>query len=68
MTHKVVDLEGKPREVQGRPVSDFWFAQMDVRLGHIEFVVTRIERQIWLIVCGAFGLLAVEIIKMLMRS
>jgi len=46
-------------------VSDFWFAQLDVRLGRIEFMVSRLEWQIWMIVCGGFGLLVYEIVKAL---
>ena len=54
MVNKVVDLEGKPRPDLPPPVSDFWFAQLDVRLGRIEFMVARLEWQILLIACGAF--------------
>lgn len=64
MDPKVVDISGKPRPA-GAPVPDFWFAQVDVRLGRIEFMVTRLERQIWMIVCGCAGLLILEIVKAL---
>ncbi len=67
MTGKVVDLEGRPRATPA-PLSDFWFAQLDVRLGKIEFVVGRLERQIWIIVCGAFALLAIEVVKALIAG
>ncbi|SFR41637.1 hypothetical protein SAMN04488005_1672 [Yoonia tamlensis] len=62
MDHKVVDLQGQPHRP---PVSDFWFAQVDLRLGRIETMITRLEWQIWLIVCGCFGLLVFEIVKAL---
>ena len=65
MVNKVVDL---PKRDMGRapaPVSDFWFAQLDVRLGRIEFMVSRLEWQIWMIDCGGFGLLIYEIVKAL---
>lgn len=65
MDRKVVDLTGQPRKDGPPPVSDFWFAQVDVRLGRIEFMVARLELQIWLIVCGCAGLLVFEIVKAL---
>lgn len=63
MTNKVVDIQGRPRGEAKPTVSDFWFAQIDVRLGRIETMVSRLEWQIWMIVCGAFGLLVFEIVK-----
>ena len=65
MDPKVVDLKGQHTERRTPPVTDFWFAQVDVRLGRIEFMVTRLEWQIWLIVCGCAGLLIFEIVKAL---
>ncbi|MBE0414657.1 hypothetical protein [Yoonia sp.] len=65
MDSKIVDLKGQPRKDAPPPVSDFWFAQVDVRLGRIEFMVSRLEWQIWLIVCGCAGLLIFEIVKAL---
>lgn len=60
---KVVDLQGKPRAHDSPPVSHFWFAQVDVRLGRIESMVTRLEWQIWMIVCACGGLLIFEIVN-----
>lgn len=69
MDRKVVDLESQPRRAAAPPpVSDFWFAQVDVRLSRIEFMVTRLEWQVWVIVCGSAGLLVFEIVKALSRS
>jgi hypothetical protein len=65
MDRKVVEMDGRPRREAPLPVSDFWFAQVDVRLGRIEFMVARLEWQIWLIVCGCAGLLVFEIVKAL---
>lgn len=65
MDSKIVDLKGQPRKDVPPPVSDFWFAQVDVRLGRIEFMVSRLEWQIWLIFCGCAGLLIFEIVKAL---
>ena len=63
MTGKIVDIGKTKRTHEKPPVSDFWFAQIDVRLGRIEFMVSRLEWQIWLVVCGAFGLMVFEIIQ-----
>ena len=65
MDNNIVDMKRKQRELTQPPVSDFWFAQIDVRLGRIEFMVSRLEWQIWLIVCGCAGLLVFEIVKAL---
>ena len=48
----VVDL--KPREES--PATDFWFAQLDLRLGRIETVITRLARQVWLVMCAVLAL------------
>jgi hypothetical protein len=64
MTRNVVDLEGRTKNLPHPSLaSDFWFAQLDVRLGRIEFMVARLEWQILLIACGAFGLLVLEIVQ-----
>jgi hypothetical protein len=65
MERNVVEMDGKPRRDVSPPVSDFWFAQVDVRLSRIEFMVSRLEWQIWMIVCGCAGLLVFEIVKAL---
>ncbi|MDB4111902.1 hypothetical protein N9801_01865 [Yoonia sp.] len=65
MDRKIVNMQGKSQHSEPPPVSHFWFAQVDVRLGRIEFMVTRLERQIWLIVGGCAGLLIFEIVKAL---
>ena len=64
MTHKIVDMAGRPRP-QPAPVPDFWFAQVDLRLLQIEAMVMRLERLIWIVVTGGAGLLVLEIIKIL---
>jgi hypothetical protein len=65
MGENVVDMKGTARRRHVAQVPDFWFAQVDVRLGRIELMVMRLEWQIWLLVCGAAGLLIFEIIKIL---
>ncbi|PUB13134.1 hypothetical protein DFP92_10855 [Yoonia sediminilitoris] len=66
--NKVVDLTGKPRPQDSPPASHFWFAQVDLRLGQIESVVTRLEWQVWIIVCACGSLLVFEIVEILSRS
>ena len=65
MDSKIVKMQSKRQASEPRPASHFWFAQVDVRLGRIECMVTRLERQIWLIVGGCAGLLIFEIVKAL---
>lgn len=65
MERNVVEMGGKPRREGSPPASDFWFAQVDVRLGRIEFMVSRLEWQVWIVVCGSAGLLVFEIVKAL---
>ena len=65
MDRKIVNMKARPQMTEPPPVSHYWFAQVDVRLGRIEFMVTRLERQIWLIVGGCAGLLIFEIVKAL---
>ncbi|MFT5630192.1 MAG: hypothetical protein ACI82I_002407 [Gammaproteobacteria bacterium] len=65
MSRKIVDLPIRERVQTRPPVSDFWFAQLDVRLGKIEAMLTRLEWQVWIIVCTVFGLSILEIINAL---
>lgn len=51
MKGEVVDMETR-RELRG-PVSDFWLAQVEMRLDKIDYVVSRLERQLWVIGCCA---------------
>lgn len=65
MTGKIFEMDGQKRQElpKAPPAPDFWFAQLDLRLGRIEFMVARLEWQILLIACGAFGLLVLEIVQ-----
>ncbi|OUD10692.1 hypothetical protein BVC71_04190 [Marivivens niveibacter] len=49
MTAKVLDFTAK------RPGNDFWNAQLEMRLGRIESVVSRVRLQIWILIgsCAA---------------
>ena len=63
MDPKVVDIRrGARRET---PVPDFWFAQVDLRLGQIEAVIRRLERMLWVVVAGSAALMIFEIVKAL---
>jgi len=62
---RVVELDGQRHVRPSYPVTDFWFAQVDLRLSKIELMVRRLEWQIWLIVCGAAALLVLEIVQFL---
>jgi hypothetical protein len=61
MKADVVNMEGKPARREGPPpVTDFWFAQVDLRLTRIETMMERLERQIWLMVYAAGAILLIE--------
>ena len=66
MDPKVVDISGKPRAYS--PVPDFWFAQVDHRLGQIEAMVVRLERLVWMLVCGSAALVVFEIVNVLSKG
>lgn len=68
MSNNVVDLDGQKRDHPPPPVTDFWFAQLDQRLQRIEQMVDRLEWQFWIIACGAFGVLVLEIVQALGRA
>ncbi|QQA41244.1 hypothetical protein [Pelagovum pacificum] len=59
----VVEIDKRRRE--RAPVTDFWFAQLDLRLGRIETMVERLERQVWLCVWAAGAVLALEALRAL---
>ena len=67
MDPKVVDISGKPR-IAPASVPDFWFAQVDHRLGRIEGMVMRLERLIWMLVCGSAALVIFEIVNVLSKG
>ena len=62
MDDKVITLRGQ-RRAPPPPASDFWFAQVDLRLGRIESIIARLAWQVWIVVCGCAGLLVIEIGK-----
>ncbi|EAR49551.1 hypothetical protein OG2516_04291 [Oceanicola granulosus HTCC2516] len=60
----VVDMDSRRRR-EAAPVSDFWFAQVDLRLGRIEGMLERLERQVWLFVWAALAILVIEALRAL---
>jgi len=62
---KVVQIRPTPYSAAQSPVTDFWFAQVDVRLGRIEKMIRRLEWQVWAIVCGSAALLLIEALRTL---
>ena len=67
MDPKVIDIATRPRTVPP-PVPDFWFAQVDHRLGRIETMVLHLERLVLLLVCGSAALVVFEIVNVLSRG
>lgn len=64
MPNKVVEMEQNRRlNAPKPPANDFWFAQLDVRLGRIETLASRLELQMLMIAGGAFALLVLEIVQ-----
>ncbi|SLN54508.1 hypothetical protein [Roseisalinus antarcticus] len=57
MKPEVVKLETRRGPA---PVTDFWFAQVDLRLTKIDTMIERLERQIWLLVYAAGAILVIE--------
>ncbi|ARU01025.1 hypothetical protein [Yoonia vestfoldensis] len=67
MDDKVITLRGQ-RRAPPPPASDFWFAQVDLRLGRIESTVARLAWHIWIAVCTGAALLVLEIVKALSKG
>lgn len=61
MNDKIVDMRGQ-RHVPP-PATDFWFAQVDNRLGRIEMMIKKLEWQVMLVVCVCAGGFILELIS-----
>jgi len=61
MSKKIVDLNS--RRYVPPPATDFWFAQVDNRLGRIEMMVKKLEWQVMLVVCVCAGGFVLELIS-----
>ncbi len=58
MSERVVDLGARLPVRPPVGASDFWFAQIELRLTRIEAAMARLERQLWLMIAlGAVGLM-----------
>ena len=64
MKPEVVEMEPK----RPPPVSDLWFAQIDLRLGKIEDMVARLERQVWAFVYAVGALIVIEVFRALIGA
>lgn len=42
-------------------VSDFWLAQVEMRLDKIDYVVSRLERQLWIAACSGLAMVAIQV-------
>ena len=62
MREKIVSLKVAPR-TDPKPQADVWHGQIDARLSGIERLMRRLEWQVWGLVCGASGLLGLEILR-----
>ncbi len=63
MKDNIVDIGSKLRPGTPLPVTDFWFAQVDARLTRIEMIISRLEWQILMVVCGTAALLLFEVVQ-----
>ncbi len=63
MREKIVSLKVAPREGPRPVAQDVWHGQIDARLSGIERLMRRLEWQVWGLVCGASGLLGLEILR-----
>ena len=65
MRTDVVEIASRRGPREPAPVSDFWFAQVDRRLGRIEGMIGRLERQLWAMIHIAGAILATEALRAL---
>jgi len=64
MKPDIVDIENR----RPAPVSDFWFAQVDLRLSKIEGMIERLERQVWTFIYAAGALVVIEALRALIGA
>lgn len=63
MREKIVSLRVAPRAEPKPAPADVWHGQINARLAGIERLMRRLEWQVWGLVCGAGGLLGLEILR-----
>ena len=49
----------------GARISDFWFAQIELRLSRLESMVERLERHLWMLIYAAGAVLLIEVLRAL---
>ena len=59
MAAKVLDFTAK------RSGNDFWNAQLEMRLGRIETVVSRVRLQIWILIGTCAAMVVMDVLQML---
>ena len=65
MSEKVIRLDRMKPSAEMLAHPERWFALVDARLGRIERIVNHLVWQVWLIVCGAAGLMLIEVLRLL---
>ncbi|MFZ3582336.1 hypothetical protein ACOI1H_09230 [Loktanella sp. DJP18] len=65
MREKIVSLRVAPRAEPKPAPAEVWHGQINARLSGIERLMRRLEWQVWGLVCGATGLLVLEVLNRL---
>lgn len=63
MRDRIVSLKVAPRVDPPPNAADIWQGQINLRLTGIERLMRRLEWQVWALVCGATGLLVLEMLR-----
>ena len=63
MRDRIVSLKVAPRTDPPPTATDVWQGQINLRLTGIERLMRRLEWQVWALVCGATGLLVLEMLR-----
>ena len=62
MAAKVLDFCAK------RSGNDFWNAQLEMRLGRIETVVSRVRLQIWILIGTCAAMTVMDVLQMMNKG
>ncbi len=63
MTDKVVELKTGRRSTDRLSDPVPWFPPLEARVGQIERMVSRLEWQIWLVLCGVAALVVLAVLE-----
>lgn len=63
MTDKVVTMKGTAREPAPQPLPTAWHAHVDLRLERIERMISRLEWQVWISVCGLTAIFVLTLLQ-----